>query len=173
MICRLLWAHCSSNTEKLNVTLWYNMLSANHYPMVRGIFPFVCGEDVYHQCTTSLLSCFKICFKYMYMYLFIDSLSCRLRAVGGQVCEQGAWCLDIGFRHMISALYVSTTLPYVTGMNFRYRNTSCDTKIFEKFLWMPNRISSPKTFNILNKIREGSVDAIFHIYFLVKFLQNL
>ena len=45
-------------------------------------------------------------------------------------------------------------------------------KVGEKFLRMPNRVSSPKTFNIFNKIREGSVDAIFHIYFLVKFLDK-
>ena len=69
--------------------------------------PFVCGEDAYHQCTTSLLSCFEICFNLcICMYLcHIDSLSCRLRAVGGQVSEQGAWCLDIGFRHMVSTLW--------------------------------------------------------------------
>ena len=37
---------------------------------------------------------------------------------------------------------------------------------------MPNRVSSPKMFNILNKIGEWSVDATFHIYFLVKFLDK-
>ena len=28
-------------------------------------------------------------------------------------------------------------------------------KVGEKFLRMPNRVSSPKTFSTLNKIREG------------------
>ena len=42
-------------------------------------------------------------------------------------------------------------------------------KVGEKFHRMPNRVSSPKRFNILNKIGKGSVDAIFNVYFLVKF----
>ena len=45
-------------------------------------------------------------------------------------------------------------------------------KVWEKFLRMTSRVSSPKTFIIFNKIRERSVDAIFHIYFLVKFLEK-
>ena len=42
----------------------------------------------------------------------------------------------------------------------------------EKFHRMPNRVSSPKLFDMLNKIGQGSVDVNFHIYFLFKFLDK-